>query len=221
VPLWMPHTAAFATGVPPRLTWMSGKPRLEKRSMRIAQWGLTILLISPLGTALAQEQQQDSLAAAARRAQEQKKEEKKDQAKTPKVWDNDSISSVSGTVSVVGKAEEPAEQKQGEESAKKESKPVKTAEERAAILADIETAKQQLDSAKADLDILQRKYTLDQQAYYVKPDYASDKAGAAALKDEQDQIDGKQQGVADAQKKIDDLQAQLQAAGGDESSSPK
>ena len=158
--------------------------------MRIAQWGLMILLIWPLGTALAQEQQQeDSLAAAARRAKDEKKEQKKDQTKTPKVWDNENISSVPGTISVIGKPAAPAEQKQVEAGAKEGSKPAKTAEEKLAIQADLDAAKKQLDSLKTDLDILQRKYPLDEQMYYSNPDHASDKAGAAALKDEQDQIE--------------------------------
>jgi len=206
---------AVCNGRLPRLTWISGQPRLEKRSMRIAKWGLMVLLISPLGTALAQEQPQDSLAAAARRAQDQKKEQKKDQTKPAKVWDNDSISSVPGTVNVVGEATAPAEQKQEEASAKGAAKPAQAPVDKSAIQADLAAAKEQLQSLKTDLDIAQRKYGLDQQMYYGKPDYASDKAGAAALQDEQNQIDAKQQEIADEQKKIDDLQAQLQSAGGD------
>ncbi|HTX16778.1 MAG TPA: hypothetical protein VMD77_15865, partial [Candidatus Baltobacteraceae bacterium] len=76
--------------------------------MKLAKWGLAILLASPLAMvpgAPAQSQdsaqsgqQQDSLAAAARRAREQKK----DEPKAAKVWDNDNIPSSPGTVSVVG-----------------------------------------------------------------------------------------------------------------------
>jgi len=71
--------------------------------MRIARFALTIFLIAPLGaslvagSALAQDQQNDSVAAAARRAQEQKKS----QAKSAKVWDNDTLPAT-GTVNVVG-----------------------------------------------------------------------------------------------------------------------
>jgi Fe-S-cluster formation regulator IscX/YfhJ len=53
---------------------------------------------------------------------------------------------------------------------------------------------------------------MDQQTYYGKTDYSSDKAGAAALADEKNQIDSKQQQVTDAEKKVADLQAQLDAA---------
>ena len=67
------------------------------------------------------------------------------------------------------------------------------ADKKAAIEADLAAAKENLQTLQNDLDILQRKFALDQQTYYSKPDYSSDKAGAAALNDEQDQIDAKQQ----------------------------
>jgi len=188
--------------------------------MRIAKWGLLILLISPLSIASARaqdqtppssDQQGDSLAAAARRTQEQKKE----QPKAAKVWDNDSIPSTPGGVSVVGQAPPPAENA----AAPQNPPPAHpaTAEDKAAIQNDLTAAKAELDSLKTDLDIAQRKLTLDQQMYDVKPDKASDKAGAAALKDEQDDIDAKKQAVADAEKKLADLQAKLDAANSDNS----
>ncbi len=80
-----------------------------------------------------------------------------------------------------------------------------------ALQADTESAKREVESLKADLDILQRKYSLDQQSYYGNPDHASYKAGQAALDDEKGQIDAKQQEVADAQKRMDDMQAKLAA----------
>jgi hypothetical protein len=81
-----------------------------------------------------------------------------------------------------------------------------------ALQADLAAAKDQLQSLTTDLDILRRKFTLDQQVYFGKPDYAADKAGAASVKDEQDQIDAKQQEIADAQKKINDLQSGIESA---------
>ena len=65
------------------------------------------------------------------------------------------------------------------------------------------------------MDLLTRKYALDQQTYYGKTNYAADKDGAAKLKDEQDQIDAKKQEVADAQKKIDELTAKLNEGAAD------
>jgi hypothetical protein len=85
-------------------------------------------------------------------------------------------------------------------------------DDKSALQADLAAAKDQLQSLTTDLDILKRKFTLDQQVYYGKPDYAADKADAASLHDEQDQIDAKQQEIADAQKKISDLQSSIESA---------
>ncbi len=199
--------------------------------MRIAKWGLVILLISPLGVASAQQQppppsdqpaasgQQESLADAARRAQEQKK----DQPKAAKVWDNDSIPSAPANISVVGQSggsDNPAAA--GNQPAKpaetgQQGNPAATPEKKADVEGQIIAAKDLLASLKNDLDIAQRKYSLDQQTYYGKTGYASDKEGTAALADEKSEIDAKQQEIADAQKKLDDLQAQLNAAGSKDS----
>jgi predicted RNase H-like nuclease (RuvC/YqgF family) len=85
-------------------------------------------------------------------------------------------------------------------------------EQLASLQANVESTKQQVESLKADIDIMQRKLVLDQQSYYGTPDYASDKAGAAALDDEKAQIESRQQELADAQKRMEDLQAQIAAA---------
>ncbi len=69
--------------------------------MKIAHWGLGILLVMPMGIALGQAQPPqdaqapppaptDALAAAARQAREAKKE----QAKPTRVWDDDTDSQV-------------------------------------------------------------------------------------------------------------------------------
>ncbi|MGB9242205.1 MAG: hypothetical protein WCC03_02550 [Candidatus Acidiferrales bacterium] len=82
----------------------------------------------------------------------------------------------------------------------------------ATIQSDLAAAKAQLQTAKADLDILQRKFNLDSQTYYGKPDYAADKEGAAAIDAEKGQVEAKQQEVADAQMKVDQLEAKLSNA---------
>ena len=82
----------------------------------------------------------------------------------------------------------------------------------AAIQSDLAAAKAQLQTAKADLDILQRKFNLDSQTYYGKPDYAADKEGAATIDAERGQVEAKQQEVADAQMKVDQLEAKLSNA---------
>ena len=186
--------------------------------MRITVWGILVLLASAPGAAAAPQQQQsppasgqsqqDSLAAAARRA----REAKKSQSKTAKVWDNDSVAAVANTVSVVGQpADSTASSASTSNGNPAPTKPI-SVKDKSALEADLSAAKAKLQDLKTDLDILQRKYALDQQTYYGKPEYSSDTAGAAALKDEKSQIDAKQQEVADAEKKVADLQAQLDAA---------
>jgi hypothetical protein len=86
------------------------------------------------------------------------------------------------------------------------------AADKSAIEADLSAAKANLQTLKVDLDLLQRKYALDQQTYLGTPDYSSDTAGAAALANEKSQVDSKQQEITNAEKKVADLQAQLDAA---------
>ncbi|HUC42161.1 MAG TPA: hypothetical protein VL913_00310, partial [Candidatus Micrarchaeaceae archaeon] len=154
-------------------------------------------------------------AAAARRAREQKK----DEPKAAKVWDNDNIPSTPGTVSVVGDSgdnsaseasgqSDQGQQQQDQQTANSNAQAPASDKDKAANAAELAADQEQLKSLKTDVDIAQRKLVLDQQMYYGKPDYSSDKAGAAALKDEQDQIDAKQQQIDDLQKKIDALQSQ-------------
>ena len=200
--------------------------------MRIACSGLLVLLALQVGMASAQQQQQppqqqaDSIAEAARRSREQKKE----QPKPAKVWDNDTMPTKPGGINVVGPSS-PSSDASGNPAAanvqvaggaaeagaaKSESK---SASDVKALQASLAAAKDQLQAVKTDLDILQRKYTLDSQMYYGKPNYVADADGAAKLADEKSQIDAKQQDVDAAQKKVDQLEAELKdsGAGGDSS----
>lgn len=169
--------------------------------------------------------QTDALAEAARRAREQKKQE----PKAAKVWDNDNIPTTPGSISILGeesgsldktaadssvaKQENPSETDaaaaKGEKNPSSEAPAQDVEEQKAALTKQLEKAKEHLQSASTDLDILSRKYALDQQMYYGKPDYSSDTEGAAALKAEESQIASKKQEVADAQKQVDDLTAKL------------
>jgi hypothetical protein len=69
-------------------------------------------------------------------------------------------------------------------------------------VADLQEALAQLQKEN---DLMQRELSLDQDAYYSKPDYASDKAGLAKLTLE------KQQSV-DKQQEVDAMKARLAAA---------
>jgi len=184
--------------------------------MFIAKWAPLILLLSLSGATAARQsqaqtpsasgQQQNSLAAAARRA----REAKKDQAKPPKVWDNESLASLHGDISIVGQPPAPPSNP-APAAADKSAASNPPAADKSALEADLSAAKANLDKLKVDLDLLQRKYALDQQTYYGKPEYSSDTAIAAALEDEKNQVASKQQEVTDAEKKVADLQTQLDA----------
>lgn len=187
--------------------------------MKIACWGLGILLVLPLGVAgqqqSTQQSQADPVAEAARRAREQKK----DQAKPARVWDNDDIPKTNG-VSVVGEdsADVAAAPANGASNGATPATapaaapgPAAASENAATISAGLAAAKEQLKSLQTDLDILKRKNVLDQQTYLSNPQHESNTAGATQLKDETDQIAAKQQEVADAQAKVDELQAKLTA----------
>jgi hypothetical protein len=163
-------------------------------------------------TQSSEQKKDDALAAAARRAREQKK----DQPKAGKVWDNDNIPSKPDAINVLGQSTSAADNTDQNGAAATPNaapEPAKSAEadskERASIASELADAKEKLQSLNTDLDILARKYVLDQASYDEKPNYSSDKEGAAKLKGEQDEIDAKRQEIADAQKKIDDLTAKL------------
>jgi hypothetical protein len=204
----------------------------------LGKWVAVLLLASPAGIAASQQPastkpdqapsqaqtqaaaqnkaQQDSLAAAARLAREQQKT----QPRATKVWDNDNLPAAPTAVSVVGSAPaapaESADQsasaattepQQGKTSA---ASAVSGADRKADLQKQLDAARAHLKSAQTDLDIANRTYQLDQQTYYSNPDYSSDRAGAAKLKNEQSDIDAKKQAVDAAQKQVDDLTARLQ-----------
>jgi len=199
--------------------------------MRIACSGLLLLLALPVGMASAQQQQPppqqaDSIAEAARRSREQKKE----QPKPAKVWDNDTMPTKPGGVNVVGPSSPssdasgnpPAANAQAAASAPEASAAKsgeKSGKDIKALQASLAAAKDQLQAVKTELDILRRKFNLDSQMYYGKPNYVADTEGAAKLADEKSQIDAKQQEVDTAQKKVSQLEEELKnsEAGGDSS----
>ncbi|MFZ0738347.1 MAG: hypothetical protein WA002_17655, partial [Candidatus Acidiferrales bacterium] len=205
--------------------------------MKTLRWGWIALLGSLVAAAIplaAQEQpaaeqpsqqtaqpssqptsQADSLAATARRAREQKK----DQAKPAHVWDNDNLPAV-GTVNVVGQSAEdssaPAADASGTPTPDKtEGAAAGTGadtKEDTHVQAAIQEAQEKIDDLKKDVDIAQRKYSLDSEMYYGKPDYSSDRAGKSALDSEMAGINDKKQQLAQAQQMLSELQAKLGAS---------
>jgi len=190
--------------------------------MRIARWAFKISLLTPLAALLvapfvarpaqAQDQDQDnSLAAAARRAQEQKK----DQPRAAKVYDNSNLPTTG--VSVVGQQPSAAGSSTTDTTSSStpaaDAKPAPTAAEVAQLNSALDVAKQRVADLKADLDVAQRKYALDQQTYYGKPNFVADRSGAAALDSEKSDVDAKADAVAAAEKLLAAAQAKADEAG--------
>ena len=187
--------------------------------MRIRSWVFTILLIAPVGVASAvpRQQQDDSVAAAARRAQE-KKAQQENSSKPTKVWNNDNLPNTPGAINVIG---------QDQSAAGSSATPVdntatppatdakSAASDKSALDGSLASAKEKLADLKADLDVMQRKYAMDQQTYYGTTNYAADKAGAAALATEKAAIDDKLDEVAAAEKQLADLQSKADTASTD------
>jgi len=156
-------------------------------------------------------QQHPSLGEIARRLREKKKEA----PKPAHVWDNDNLPTTPGAVNVIGTPPPPPAPAKGEAgegnapaatAAEKEADQLKNiADTQAALL----EAKTNLQNLQSELDLMSRQLLLDQQQYYGKPDYASDRDGKAKLDIEAAQVAAKRQDVATAQSKIDDLQARL------------
>jgi hypothetical protein len=93
--------------------------------------------------------------------------------------------------------------------------PKTAAANRSAAEGDLASAKNKLADLKADLDVMQRKYEMDQSSYYGKTNYAADKDGAAALASEKADIDDKLDEVATAEKQLAELQSKVDTASAD------
>jgi hypothetical protein len=201
--------------------------------MKTGHFALAMLLALGLGgVAAAQDNSQgagqsstaDPLAAAARQA----RQERKEQPKAAKVYTNDNLPT-NATISFVGSepsASAPAAKDANTPSAAKAPAAAQNAQtsatpslaaaakmtpeqKKAADEAALVAAKQQLESAKKDLDIQQRKFALDQQSYLGNPNHDSDKTTAAALETEQDDVTAKRDEVDAAQKVVNDLEIRL------------
>jgi hypothetical protein len=187
--------------------------------MRIRSWVFTILLIAPVGiaSAMPRQPQDDSVAAAARRAQE-KKAQQENSSKPAKVWDNDNLPNTPGAINVIGQdpsAANPPATPVDNAATPPAADAKSAAADKSALEGSLASAKEKLADLKADLDVMQRKYAMDQQTYYGTTNYAADKAGAAALATEKASIDDKLDEVAAAEKQLADLQSKADTASTD------
>jgi len=186
--------------------------------MKPMRWGLLALIAVLLGSAapsMAQTQQaappapsSESPADAARRVREQKKA----QPKPARVWDNDNLPSAQGGVNVVGDAS-PAARAAAAASVDQTAAPELSATDRDQVQSAIQEAKGKIADLRQDVSIAQRKYTLDSEMYYGKPDYADDKAGKASLDSESAALKDKQEQLKQAEQILDSMQAKLGSPG--------
>jgi len=68
--------------------------------------------------------------------------------------------------------------------------------------AEIEALKQQIAAKQSQVDLAQRELTLDSDAYYSKPNYQGDKAGAAKIASEQADVNQKKDELAALKAKL-------------------
>jgi hypothetical protein len=158
----------------------------------------------------AQSQDSQSVAEAARRARAQKKTADKPAAK---VIDDDTLVVKKGDVQsaaaevpkMPGSADAPAQPASGDATASAPGSPNASDDEKArALLKQRVALKEKIKDAQSDLDLLQREFQLDQDAFYSSPDYANNTSGKAKL-------DAMKQQIADKQQELDRLKSELAA----------
>jgi hypothetical protein len=191
----------------------------EILAMKITRLGWPILLFtlaaaSSAAMAQSQSQQsaqqssddtskQDPLVEAARKTREQKKA----QPKAAHVWNDENIPKQGEGVSVVGSTETaPAP---GE--AAPAPHPV-SAQDKAQLNSAVRQAKEKVAALEQDVDIAQRKFSLDSDMYYGKTNYQDDKAGKAALDAEQADVANKKLQLKEAQEILASLQTKLSSS---------
>lgn len=137
----------------------------------------------------------ESPAEAARHA----REEKKTQPKPARVWDNDNLPKQGEGVNVVGTTEAAAPP-----AAPTQPAPGLSSQQRAQLEAVRSNLRERISALSQEVDIAQRKYTLDSDMYYGKTNYQQDTAGKASL-------DAEASAVKDKKQQLDEAKAQLAA----------
>jgi chromosome segregation ATPase len=169
--------------------------------------------------------QSDSLGDAARKARAQKK----DPSKPAKVFTNEDVGSLKGTISVIGN--EPARGTGTDKAAEKndDKKPANGADAKSTDVAKKEQAKDEpywrakfaaarktLADDTKELDILQREFNLKQEQYSQDPNWAMHEQNSRAdINKTQSEIDTKKQDIDKDKQAISDLEDELRKAGGD------
>ncbi|PYU18884.1 MAG: hypothetical protein DMG30_26230 [Acidobacteria bacterium] len=161
--------------------------------------------------------QPDSLGDAARKARAQKK----DPGKSAKVFTNDDIGGLKGTISVIGT--EPGQASTTDKAAEKTPDNKKTpddskkdgAKDEASWRAKFAAARKTLADDTKELDILQREFNLKQEQFYQDPTAAlKEQHSRDDLNKTQAEIDAKKQDVEKDKQALSNLEDELRKAGG-------
>ena len=206
-------------------------------SRRLVSLTAVLLVAGSISLARAQDSaeptsssQSDSLGDAARKARAQKK----DSSKPAKVFTNEDMAGLKGTISVIGN--EPAKATGTDKTAEKndDKKPTNGADAKPTNGADVKDAKKEqakdepywrakfaaarktLADDTKELDILQREFNLKQEQYSQDPNWAMHEQNSRAdINKTQSDIDTKKQGVEKDKQALSDLEDELRKAGGD------
>lgn len=156
----------------------------------------------------------DSLGDAARKARAQKK----DSAKPAKVFTNDDLGGLKGTISVVGAGPQSGTDNSAERN--QDKKPVNEAKKDAgnnetAWRAKFAAARKTLADDSKELDILQREFNLKQQQFYTDPSAAlKEQHSREDLNKTQSEIEAKKEAVEKDKQALSDMEDELRKAGG-------
>lgn len=164
----------------------------------------------------------ESLGDAARKARAQKK----DSSKPAKVFTNEDMGSLKGTISVIGNGPAPASatDKTAEKTDAKKTDEKKTpadakkeaAKDEPYWRARFAAARKLLADDTKEVDILQREYNLKQEQYSQDPNWAMHEQNTREdINKTRDQIDAKKQDIEKDKQALSDLEDELRKAGGD------
>ena len=171
---------------------------------------LAALLLFPGGIAISHAQDNsataprpDSLGDAARKARAQKK----DSAKPAKVFTNDDVGGLKGTISVVGGGSSGPQAGADNTYKKPADDGKKDAENEATWRGKFAAARKTLAADSKEVDILQREFNLKQQQYYTDPTAAMKEQNSREdLNKTQSQIEAKKQAVEKDKQALSDLE---------------
>jgi len=165
-----------------------------------------------------------SLGDAARKARAQKK----DSNKPAKVFTNDDMGGLRGTISVIGNEPTPASARdksaeKTDDTKKTNDKKTPTAEAKKETPQDepywrarFAAARKALADDTKELDILQREYNLKQEQYSQDPNWAMHEQNSRAdINKTRDEIDAKKQDVEEDKQALSDLEDELRKSGGE------